>query len=99
MPVIEITSMSQFTSATTTKNKLILIDYYATWCGPCKQVAPAIDALSNKYTQQCLFYKVDVDKCSDIAKQQGITAMPTFKFYNGSTGQSVHEIKGMPYIL
>lgn len=97
MPVTEITSMSQFSAAKTTKNKLILVDYYATWCGPCKAIAPAIDAMSSKYAQQCAFYKCDVDKCQDVARAEQITAMPTFKFYNGSTGQMVHEIKVRAY--
>ncbi|KAI9170095.1 hypothetical protein LWI28_022504 [Acer negundo] len=58
-------------------NKLLVIDFTATWCGPCKSMEPAIKEFVAKYTE-VEFIKIDVDKFKEIAKQFGIEAMPTF---------------------
>lgn len=49
-------------------------------CGPCRTIAPLYDQLPSKYPR-AIFLKVDVDKCSDTAAGQGVSAMPTFIFY------------------
>ncbi|KAJ5628604.1 Thioredoxin [Penicillium lividum] len=56
-----------------------VIDFYATWCGPCKAVAPKVGELSEKY-QNVRFIQVDVDKMRAVAQQYNVTAMPTFVF-------------------
>ncbi|KAK1551940.1 hypothetical protein Q3G72_007716 [Acer saccharum] len=58
-------------------NKLLVIDFTATWCGPCKSMEPAIKEFVAKYTE-VEFIKIDVDKFTEIAKEFGIEAMPTF---------------------
>lgn len=64
--------------------QLVVVDFFAEWCGPCKYLAPLIDDYAKKYTN-VFFYKVDVDELSEVAEEQGISAMPTIKFYkNGS---------------
>lgn len=55
----------------------ILIDFYATWCGPCKFISPALDVFASLYTN-ITFVKVDIDKTPDIAEDFGIKSMPTF---------------------
>lgn len=60
--------------------KLVVVDFTATWCGPCKKIAPLFDQLPSRYPR-AVFLKVDVDKCQDTAATQGVSAMPTFIFY------------------
>jgi thioredoxin len=60
--------------------KLVVVDFFATWCGPCQQIAPIFEQLSQRYTQ-AVFVKVDVEKCQVAAQSQGVTAMPTFHYY------------------
>lgn len=56
-----------------------VIDFYATWCGPCRAVAPKVGELSEKY-QNVRFIQVDVDKMRQVAQEYNVTAMPTFVF-------------------
>ncbi|XP_020212029.1 thioredoxin H2 isoform X2 [Cajanus cajan] len=57
--------------------KLIVIDFTATWCGPCRFISPAFSQMSEKYTDVD-FVKIDVDKLPDVAREYGVQAMPTF---------------------
>jgi thioredoxin len=60
--------------------KLVVVDFTAKWCGPCKMIGPLFDQLPSKYPR-AIFLKVDVDKCQETAAMQGVSAMPTFIFY------------------
>ncbi|SJM87356.1 probable Thioredoxin-3, mitochondrial [Zygosaccharomyces bailii] len=59
------------------KPGLSVFDFYATWCGPCKAMAPILGKLQEDYAKVS-FYKIDVDESPDVAKDCGVTAMPTF---------------------
>ncbi|KAI0211834.1 Thioredoxin-2 [Lamellibrachia satsuma] len=58
-------------------DKAIIIDFFATWCGPCRMIAPEVESLSLKYTN-IITLKVDVDEADDVAAKYEIEAMPTF---------------------
>ncbi|XP_073520922.1 thioredoxin-like [Phyllobates terribilis] len=73
------------------EKKLIVVDFTATWCGPCQKIAPFYESLASKYPA-ILLYKVDVDLAADIAAECGIRAMPTFQFYKD--GKKVDELCG-----
>ena len=61
-------------------DKLVIIDFTATWCGPCKRIAPEFENMSKVYTD-CIFKKVDVDEGVEISEHCDIGSMPTFNFY------------------
>lgn len=64
-------------------NKLVLVDFYATWCGPCRMISSIIDEVA-KETTDLMVVKVDVDKYPNIATKYGIMSIPTLKvFKNG----------------
>lgn len=60
-----------------------VIDFYATWCGPCKQLAPIIEKMEKKYAGKIAFSRVDVDAEPQLAEQYHITAMPTLVYVKG----------------
>lgn len=74
--------------------RVVLLDCFATWCGPCKAIAPKISAMSQeeKYKNSVDFYKIDVDEVPDVAQELGIRAMPTFLIYKD--GEKVEEVVG-----
>jgi len=61
-------------------DKPCVIDFYATWCGPCKMVAPILEDLASQYDGQIYIYKVDVDAEPEIAAAYGIQSIPTLFF-------------------
>jgi len=74
------------------QGKLVVIDFTATWCGPCKLIAPVFEELSDEFSSRAKFIKVDVDENSDAAQRYGVSAMPTFLFIKG--GEVVEKVMG-----
>jgi thioredoxin len=70
-----ITSSSQF-SKLLSSNTCVIVDFFATWCGPCKAIAPIFEQLATSHSQsgKVAFAKVDVDQNQDIAQQYGVSA-------------------------
>ncbi|CEG77614.1 Putative Thioredoxin [Rhizopus microsporus] len=73
------------------KNSKVIVDFTASWCGPCRLVKPVIHKLAEKYTD-ILFLVVDVDERADIASEYGIRAMPTVMFFKD--GAKADEMVG-----
>ena len=72
-------------------DKLIVIDFFATWCGPCRTIAPVIDKMVTEYSD-VTFIKIDVDENEAVAEEYGISVMPTFIFLK--KGQKLGEMTG-----
>lgn len=69
-----------------------LVDFWAIWCGPCKQIAPVVDALADAYTGKLKVGKVDVDHNQIVAQQYGIKSIPTLLIFKG--GRVVGQLVG-----
>ncbi|WP_411024977.1 thioredoxin [Salmonella sp. s54836] len=79
MPVTEVETFASFDQALK-ENTKVAVDFYATWCGPCKMISPKFESLSSKYPD-VKFIKIDVDKNTWASEKYGINAMPTFLFF------------------
>ncbi len=76
--------------------KLVVADYTATWCGPCRVVAPLIDQLASEYSDRATVIKIDIDENKDIAKKYGIRSIPAvLVFRDGEVVESLFGSK--PY--
>ncbi|KAF2676030.1 thioredoxin-domain-containing protein [Lentithecium fluviatile CBS 122367] len=89
----EITAPLHFRTLLTSHTYLIA-DFYATWCPPCKAIAPIFAQLSDTHSApgKIAFVKVNVDEQQEVAAQYGIQAMPTFLVFR--EGKKIEEIKG-----
>ncbi|HJC50259.1 MAG TPA: thioredoxin [Candidatus Anaerostipes avistercoris] len=70
----------------------VLVDMFATWCGPCKMMSPVIEELAEEYEGQVKVGKVDIDADSELAAQYGIMSVPTFLVFKD--GQISDKIIG-----
>ena len=96
MPVIELTS--QDFDQKKSENELLLVDFWAEWCGPCKSMHPIFSRMAKKY-KSVRFARVNVDNAQDIARRYGVQSIPTFiMFKNGEVANTMVGAVGEPGI-
>lgn len=71
--------------------EMVLVDFFATWCGPCKMLAPVLDQLSEE-RDSVKIVKIDIDESSDLARSYGIMSVPTLVLFKG--GREVAKKSG-----
>jgi thioredoxin 1 len=81
-----------FTDEVETSVLPVLVDFWAEWCGPCKQLAPRIEELAEEFDGEMKFVKVDVDDNQELAGQFGIRSIPTLLLFD--EGEKVEQIVG-----
>ena len=87
---------NQINSEVIKNDKLVIIDFFATWCGPCKMLGPELEKLANNVEDDVIIIKVDVDQYPELANQYRIQSVPTLIRFN--KGQIVQQVAGYrPY--
>lgn len=71
---------------------LVMIDFWAVWCGPCRMIAPTVEELSNEYAGKMKVMKLNTDENPDIASRYKIMGIPTIMFFRD--GQKVEQVVG-----
>ena len=82
--LMHINKKEQFV-ALTKENKVVIVDFYANWCGPCKMLSPVIEKMAEKYAGKAVLAKCDVDECESLATAFGIASIPTLLFFKDGT--------------
>ena len=73
-----------FQSTIASASTPVLVDFSASWCGPCKALAPTIDKLAAEYAGKIAIYQVDIDNAQDAASNFNISSVPTCVFFKGT---------------
>ncbi|XP_068611785.1 thioredoxin-like [Brachionichthys hirsutus] len=94
MGIIKVGNMEDFDAEMgKAGGKLVVVDFTAAWCGPCKMIAPIFEAQSKlPENANVIFLKVDVDEATDVSSHCDVSSMPTFQFYKN--GHKIEEFSG-----
>ena len=96
----EVVSSSDFQSKVLDKQGPVLVDFFATWCGPCKMLAPTLDEVAAETAGKAAVYKLDIDQSPDIAQKYGVMSVPTLMvFENGQVKNQAVGVQPKQNIL
>lgn len=84
---------AEFSEKIEKSNGVALIDFWASWCGPCRMLAPVIDEVAEDFAGKCDVYKVNVDEEGDLAAKFGIMSIPTLIIFKN--GEAVGKLVGV----
>ncbi|MDR2721650.1 MAG: thioredoxin [Coriobacteriaceae bacterium] len=88
----EVLASGDFQSKVLEAENTVLVDFFASWCGPCSRIAPVVDELSAELAGKVDVYKVDIDKSPDVARKYGVMSVPTFMVFKG--GEITNQMLG-----
>lgn len=84
---------AEFEAAVLQSEQPVLVDFGASWCGPCRKIAPEVDAVAEQYEGRARVFTVDVDQEPDLAARYGVQGLPTLLVFKG--GRPVSQIVGL----
>ncbi|MBO3444604.1 thioredoxin [Clostridium sp. CCUG 7971] len=73
----QIIKTNEFSNRVEDKNGIVVVDFFATWCGPCKMLSPVFESLGNDMENKADFLKVDIDQSMELAERFQVTTVPT----------------------
>ena len=89
---MEVQITSEYFASLKSGNLPLVVDFWATWCGPCRMVGPIISELAEQYDGKITVGKCDVEECEDLAEEYGIRNIPTVLFFKN--GEVVDKLVG-----
>ncbi len=93
--VLAIENEAMFRSEVLESDKPVLVDFFATWCGPCRMVSPVVDEIAEERADTLNVVKVDVDEVPSVAAAYGVMSIPTLMVFRG--GETVNtQVGAMP---
>lgn len=96
---MRIINLEEFNDLVIESKKTVLVDFFATWCGPCKMLTPILEEVEKEKTNDVEFCKVDVDQSFDLAKSYGVMSVPTLiLFKDGAEVERVIGLKNKDFI-
>lgn len=87
-------TFSSFDDVIAKSDKPVLVDFYATWCGPCQMITPTLSSVAAQLKGKVMFIKVDTDKYPKVASKYSVRALPTLMLFKN--GVPVDRIEGVP---
>jgi len=85
---------SNYTAFTQQKDRLVIVDFYANWCGPCRQLSPILEKAAQAHPDVVFLGKVDVDKSGQLAAEQKVSSIPDVRIFKD--GKQVDQFVGFP---
>ena len=90
--MVKVLNGNEFVENVENTKGVVVVDFSATWCGPCKMLAPVFEGVSNKMGDKAKFFKVDIDENSNLAQKYRISAVPTMIIFKD--GVPVENLAG-----
>ena len=90
--MVQVITNSEFEEQVLKAKGVVLVDFFAAWCGPCQVIAPVLDELASSLEDDAKIFKVDVDESAELASKYGVMSIPAIKIFK--EGVVVDELTG-----
>ena len=91
--MVKVINESEFKDLVLEGSGIALVDFFATWCGPCKSLAPVLEEVSKEMEDNTKVYKIDIDENQSLAQEYRVMSVPTMKIFKN--GEPVETIVGL----